>query len=774
MATSAIPALQPNGLSRPTFACIRCAERKVKCDRQRPCSACVNHKVDCVFQPPRPPRKRHNHAREQILSDRLKYYEALLQQQGIDPGNSAKSPEHSNADPRHVSSLPVAAHQHSSPQETPSSPRSSATGAVSRTRIIQSGGRSLFVANSLWSRVAEELHCSQDPHESRSEEESVTDELSDDECKLVLCGPPRVTARLRHPSAERIVLLWKVFAENIDPLTKLLHVPTMSPVIVRASNTTDTIPRELETLMFAMYSISVSSLDDEECKQHLGDPRAVLLARFIAATKLALARARFMSTTSLLVLQALVLHLLSIRDLREPRAIWSLTGVAMRIAQSLGLDRDGSMLGVSPFDSEMRRRIWWLLTTHDHHIAELCGLSKFRQTDVPHGATKWPSNVNDDQLHPGMTTSPTEPDALTDAAFVALRYELASFATSRVAKFRQLGKCYDDWERYLASQGGSMESDTAVMEMKAHLETKYLRYCDPSQPLHLMTMLLARSAINTIKFLTHHPRRWPSISQAPSEERHLVWEVCINLLEQHNMLHSSPQLKRFAWQASSVMQWHAFIHILDTLQAEPLIQGADKAWRLVGSTYTSNQAMINDTRKPIHVAVASLCLKAYDARLTAVSPERDASRLPKFILQLREQRDFAQTMKQSRKAGKSPYHSVGPVGETTSRLPDSDAGVTHLGIAGSTDDNTSRVPRPPNAVHKGDDADVADTLWGFNEHDLDLDLDPAGIGNASMGLATDLPAIQAEDGDWNGDATISWEQWDNWLAESNAMNPFPI
>jgi hypothetical protein len=70
--------------SRPTFACIRCAERKVKCDRQRPCSTCTKHNADCVFNATKSPRKKHKRVKVQVLADRLHQYEALLQKHGID------------------------------------------------------------------------------------------------------------------------------------------------------------------------------------------------------------------------------------------------------------------------------------------------------------------------------------------------------------------------------------------------------------------------------------------------------------------------------------------------------------------------------------------------------------------------------------------------------------------------------------------------------------------------------------------------------------------
>jgi hypothetical protein len=70
--------------TRLTLSCIRCAERKVKCDRQRPCSACIKHNADCVFNSSKPLQKKHKRIKVQVLSDRLKQYEALLQAHGID------------------------------------------------------------------------------------------------------------------------------------------------------------------------------------------------------------------------------------------------------------------------------------------------------------------------------------------------------------------------------------------------------------------------------------------------------------------------------------------------------------------------------------------------------------------------------------------------------------------------------------------------------------------------------------------------------------------
>jgi hypothetical protein len=70
--------------TKPTFACVRCSERKVKCDRQVPCYSCVRHNASCIYPPPKPSRRR-DRLIDESIHERLRRYESLLQQSGIDP-----------------------------------------------------------------------------------------------------------------------------------------------------------------------------------------------------------------------------------------------------------------------------------------------------------------------------------------------------------------------------------------------------------------------------------------------------------------------------------------------------------------------------------------------------------------------------------------------------------------------------------------------------------------------------------------------------------------
>ena len=140
MATAATPS--PSKPSRPTYSCIRCADRKVKCDQQRPCTACVKHNADCVFNLSRPPKRRPKRVKDQILEDRLKLYEALLQERGIDPSKLPATPK---PEPPRRSSHTVAVLPQEPRLQTPSSVEAEPSPCFDKAQVVHGQGRPKFV-----------------------------------------------------------------------------------------------------------------------------------------------------------------------------------------------------------------------------------------------------------------------------------------------------------------------------------------------------------------------------------------------------------------------------------------------------------------------------------------------------------------------------------------------------------------------------------------------------------------------------------------------------
>lgn len=64
-------------------SCVLCQQRKVRCDKQKPCSNCVKAGAECRVVPPQPPRRRKKRLQERDLLERLKKYEDLLREHNI-------------------------------------------------------------------------------------------------------------------------------------------------------------------------------------------------------------------------------------------------------------------------------------------------------------------------------------------------------------------------------------------------------------------------------------------------------------------------------------------------------------------------------------------------------------------------------------------------------------------------------------------------------------------------------------------------------------------
>jgi len=234
-------------------------------------------------------------------------------------------------------------------------------------------------------------------------------------------------------------------------------------------------------------------------------------------------------------------------------------------------------------------------------------------------------------------------------------------------------------------------------------------------------------------------------------------------------LQSNPQLKQFAWHAAYFLAWHTFIHVLDTLRANPLMVDAEKSWQLVGSIYENNQDMVFDTKKPIHVAVGNLCLKAYGAREAALQNSNVfLPPTPEYILQFRQQREVATAKRRARDAKSS--QPVDPLshGQSNTRDmgPRPDPSVI---FSGDTLEPTylqqSTTSHPP-SLEQASGAIADDPFWFINE------FDDSQVGNLNDDMNMDLDFMLNQDFSVEDDSQpITWEQWDAWLADSNLMRP---
>lgn len=101
-----------------------------------------------------------------------------------------------------------------------------------------------------------------------------------------------------------------------------------------------------------------------------------------------------------------------------------MTGLAIRLAQNTSIHRDGTIFNLSPFEVEMRRRLWWQICTLECRAAEAHGsVSLISEENFD---AELPLNIDDEEISPEATEFPRAKTSRTDMTFC-----LAGFVITR-------------------------------------------------------------------------------------------------------------------------------------------------------------------------------------------------------------------------------------------------------------------------------------------------------------------------------------------------------
>lgn len=123
---------------------------------------------------------------------------------------------------------------------------------------------------------------------------------------------PDVNLAASHPGHVQIFRLWQIYLDNVNPLLKVTHTPTLQSRIIDAAGDVENISPALEALMFSIYCASVLSLTDDECCVLFQLSRDSLLSRYQVACKQALLKCTPWRSNDHDCLTALYLYLVRI------------------------------------------------------------------------------------------------------------------------------------------------------------------------------------------------------------------------------------------------------------------------------------------------------------------------------------------------------------------------------------------------------------------------------------------------------------------------------
>lgn len=107
-----------------------------------------------------------------------------------------------------------------------------------------------------------------------------------------------------YPPVQILPKLQEVYVDRIDPLMKILHLPTFWSSLMGVLQNPQNVSKTLEAVFFSFYFATISALEEGECLSILGAQKSLLYTRCRLATRQALVNAGLLSTSSPMTLQA--------------------------------------------------------------------------------------------------------------------------------------------------------------------------------------------------------------------------------------------------------------------------------------------------------------------------------------------------------------------------------------------------------------------------------------------------------------------------------------
>ncbi|KAM6486240.1 hypothetical protein HDV62DRAFT_378383 [Trichoderma sp. SZMC 28011] len=406
-----------------------------------------------------------------------------------------------------------------------------------------------------------------------------------------------------HPDPKHVFRLWRAFTDNVNPLTKIIHAPTLQEKIFGAAWTAESTAKPLEATMFAV---------------------SVLLNRYRTGALRALSSTNLFSTRDLEVLQALTLIIMI-----DPQSEFSTTAVAlaMRTAHKMGLHRAAEDNDMPFFKQEMQVRLWWYIRGLNSRVRRGMGLLS---TIDDLGDARLPMNVNDADLHPCMEKPPAvQHTAATEMVYCLMKYDLWSFVRRSSNFSGNLNP------REKAAQLTTSTSVESVMKKKKvlgevgrMLQEKYLAHLDPSIPLHQLSAALAGLTIHNQQFSMLHPRNQPQRGRYMSQaDQDLVFESSVRLLELNHEVRNTSFSTNLVDHMVCRTQIDALIYMISELQRRASGNFVDTAWALLEGVY-NHQSIVLPSDRNFYAALTDLTLRAWETRTKGLGPEIEA---PKFI-----------------------------------------------------------------------------------------------------------------------------------------------
>ncbi|KAG9238783.1 hypothetical protein BJ875DRAFT_3446 [Amylocarpus encephaloides] len=366
-------------------------------------------------------------------------------------------------------------------------------------------------------------------------------------------------------AADRLI---KQYFACVHPIAQTVHRPTFEK---EYDTFWDEVslgiepPNSVQAVIFAAMFSGAVSMEESSIMRDFGVSKESLISNFKLGTETSLARANFLRTTKIETLQGFVMYLIPLCRAEVSRAHSVLLGAALRMAECMGLHRDGESYGMNALETHVRRLIWHQLCFLDIRTCEAQGpRPSIRREEFD---TKLPLNVNDVDLH-AIGKPPAPSDRWTDSTFSLIRFEV-------IEMMRTLWIDRPKIERRKISLTAVLSK---IETFKSNMAAKYDHLMDDRIPVQKAAKIVKALLLSRLHVMVLHRYHNSVVTPMPDRLRSIMLANGTANLETAVALETLPELKNWAWYVGALTQHHTAFLLLLEVYVYPNRKEVDRIW----------------------------------------------------------------------------------------------------------------------------------------------------------------------------------------------------
>jgi Fungal specific transcription factor domain len=444
----------------------------------------------------------------------------------------------------------------------------------------------------------------------------------------------------------------RIFTTQIDPSLKMLHLPSLLDTMTAALASPGSAPKSVEAVLLCFCLATGSIMSEDQCQAVLKQDRAAVVRKYKKAAMQALTNAGFVQRPDLTTLQALSLYLVcfsacfsaawlykfndqlqhGIKGSCDYGTLHILCALAVRLSMRVGLHRDGAALGLPPFETELRRRLWWHTIQLDFRTSDMLDIRP--SLDLFAGDTRPPSNVEDDDISPGMAEPPKERTGITSLTLFRIRCDITQFLKHLYLSSSLSSNASSGFDIISSAEVPIEEKERMIAALEDAFESRYLRYCDPSEPLHMFVSIVTRSVISRMKVLTYNPRYFAEKQmQLSARQREIIFANATKLLEYAALLRDNPRFHKYMGRTRARYIWDTILYVLIAARHRRAGPEIERLWHLIGVLVAHHPDTFCNAADAVHSALSKWIPEVWEEYAAAARSQGLAMPVPPAYLE---------------------------------------------------------------------------------------------------------------------------------------------